>query len=180
VLHQGAAGPDRGCEALVRSLTNLPGVHVAFVGTGEPGYEERLVRIARAAGVEARIHLVENVSLPELLQYTADADVGVSLLQNTCDNHRLALPNKVFEYLVAGVPVLVSRLPEMERLVGSLGAGWTVDPGSERELAAALARALDEAPAVRPRAAEASGRLRWPREERRLTNLYARLAKTGP
>ena len=178
VLHQGTAGPDRGCEALVRSAATLPAVHVAFLGTGEPGYEERLLAIARAAGVEERIHLVENVSLRELLQYTADADVGVSLLEDTCENHRLALPNKVFEYLVAGVPVLVSRLPEMARLVSSLDAGWMVDPGSERKLAAALAQAVDEAPAVRPRAEAAGARLRWSREEQQLTDLYARLAES--
>jgi glycosyltransferase involved in cell wall biosynthesis len=47
--------------------------------------------------------------------------VGVSLLQDTCENHRLALPNKLFEYLAAGVPVVVSDLPEMGGLVRALG-----------------------------------------------------------
>jgi hypothetical protein len=53
-----------------------------------------------------------------------------------------------------------------------------VDPGSERKLAAALAQAVDEAPAVRPRAAAAGARLRWSREEQQLTDLYARLAES--
>ena len=46
--------------------------------------------------------------------------MGVTLLQDTCENHRLALPNKVFEYIAAGIPVIASALPETKRLVAGI------------------------------------------------------------
>ena len=76
--------------------------------------------------------------LDELLGHTADADVGVSLLQDTCENHRLALPNKVFEYVAAGVPVVVSDLPEISAFVRRLGVGWTVAAGDPVSVAGVL------------------------------------------
>ena len=63
------------------------------------------------------ILLLDSVPLDDLLANTAEADVGVTLLQDTCENHRLALPNKLFEYIAAGVPVVASALPEVQRLV---------------------------------------------------------------
>ena len=78
--------------------------------------------------------------LDRLLEHTADADVGVSLLQDTCENHRLALPNKVFEYVAAGVPVVVSDLPELTGLVEEHGIGWTTPPADPARSPSGCAR----------------------------------------
>jgi glycosyltransferase involved in cell wall biosynthesis len=113
------------------------------------------------------------VPVDELLAWTADADVGVSLLQDTCENHRLALPNKVFEYVAAGVPVVVSDLPELRRLVTDHDLGWTVDGADSQALAAAL-----QAPAtarLARRVARFPSPLRWTAERGRLTEVYRRL-----
>src|SRR5207253_10288792 len=118
------------------------------------------------------------VPLSELLANTAEADVGVTLLQDTCENHRLALPNKLFEYIAAGVPVVASALPESERLIDSYGVGWCVTPEDPAALASALRRALsargDEA--LQAKIALAAQELRWPREQERLIELYEELA----
>ena len=73
---------------------------------------------------------------------TAEADVGVSLLSDSCENHRLALPNKLFEYIAAGVPVVTSALPELERVVRGRGIGWTVDPADPADVRRGLTEAL--------------------------------------
>ncbi len=80
--------------------------------------------------------------LKQLLAHTAEADVGVTLLQDTCENHRLALPNKLFEYIAAGVPVVASALPEIERLVDRYGIGWCVAPDQPQALAGRIRQAL--------------------------------------
>jgi len=101
----------------------------------------------------------------------------VSLLEDTCENHRLALPNKLFEYLAADLPVVVSDLPEMRRLVTERGVGWVTDPGDPAD----IARVLDEAlgsrkdKALHRRVRDAAAELNWPHERNRLTELYAKL-----
>jgi glycosyltransferase involved in cell wall biosynthesis len=177
VLHQGAPAPARGCEVLVDAVARLERAHLVFLGDPEPGYDEQLrARIAQLGAI-ARVSLLPSVSLDELLAYTAEADVGVTLLQDTCENHRLALPNKLFEYIAARVPVVASALPETERLVNDYGVGWCVEPDDPEALARALATALGMRgdAGLQARLARAAGELTWRRERERLIELYRRL-----
>ena len=178
VLHQGAAAPDRGCETLVRSLAHLPDpVRLVFLGDGEPGFDARLRTLADDLGVGDRVTILPSVPLDRLLAHTREADLGVTLLEDTCENHRLALPNKLFEYVAAGVPVVASDFPEMGRVVRDYGIGWTTDPADPAGVAAAISDGLaqrgDEELAERLRRAAAE--LRWPVERGRLVELYERL-----
>jgi glycosyltransferase involved in cell wall biosynthesis len=181
ILHQGAAAPGRGCETLVQALARLEHGHVVFLGDGEPGWHDRIAALASAAGVAHRVHFHPSVELGRLLDHTAEADIGVSLLEDTCENHRLALPNKVFEYVAAGVPVVTSALPELEALVRRYGIGWTVAPGSPEALAVTLRDALAQASDddVRRRVRRAADELHWRVEATRLTGLYAVPAVTN-
>ena len=177
ILHQGAAAPGRGCETLIRAVARLDEVELAFLGDAAPGYAGELAAVAADLGVSDRVHFHPGVPLAELLAYTRDADVGVSLLEDGAENHRLALPNKVFEYIAAGVPVVVSDLPELRRLVQSHGVGWTADPGRPEAVAAALAAALEHRgnTALRARLTRAHAELGWAREQQNLVALYAAL-----
>lgn len=178
VLHQGAAAPGRGCETLVRGLALVDGAQLVFLGDPEPGFREPLDALASQVGVAERVHFVPSVPLDDLLAHTADADVGVCLFESTSENYRLTLPNKLFEYLAAGVPVLAGATPEAERLVTELGVGWVADPASTREVAAGLSNAIagraDAALLDRVRAADEE--FSWERESRRLVDVYARLS----
>jgi glycosyltransferase involved in cell wall biosynthesis len=99
--------------------------------------------------------------------------VGVTLLEDVCENHRLALPNKVFEYVAAGIPVVASDLPELRSLVDRYGIGVVVDAADPASVAAGISAALAE-----PRAdaiAAAARDLNWSNERKRLLDLYADL-----
>jgi glycosyltransferase involved in cell wall biosynthesis len=177
ILHQGAPAPARGCELLLEAAMLLEGVNFVFLGNPEPGYAEHLSAIIRRRGLAGRVSLLSSIALDELLAHTAEADVGVTLLQDTCENHRLALPNKLFEYIAAGLPVVASALPETARLVEGYGIGWCVPPGRPEELAAALNDALSHRrdPALQVRLAQAAEQLTWSREQGRLIELYTDL-----
>jgi glycosyltransferase involved in cell wall biosynthesis len=177
VLHQGAPAPDRGCEVLVDAVARLGGVRLAFLGDPEPGYGQVLEARVRDRGIGDRVALLPSVPLDRLLAWTAEADVGVTLLQDTCENHRLALPNKLFEYIAAGVPVVASALPEIERLVVSYGVGWCAPPSDPEALAGALRHAIAHRrdPELHERLRHAADELRWPVEKARLIELYDRL-----
>jgi glycosyltransferase involved in cell wall biosynthesis len=182
VLHQGAPAPARGCEVLLDAIQRLPGVHLAFLGDPEPGYGEILREEIRARGIEERVTLLASVPLEDLLAHTAEADVGVTLLQDTCANHRLALPNKLFEYIAAGIPVVASELPEMRSLIERHGVGWCVPPGDSKTLAETLDEALRRRctdPELHERLSRAAAELSWPNEQRGLLALYARLANNS-
>ena len=176
VLHQGAAAAGRGCETLVRALATLPSAHLLFLGAEGP-YAERLRGVAGECGVADRAHFLGPVAPEALLSYTAQADIGVSLLEDSCENHRLALPNKLFEYIAAGLPVVVSDLPEMGRLVRERRIGRCADPSDPESVAAGLRAALAERDdeGLRKRLERAASELCWEREKQRLLEVYEAL-----
>ena len=179
VLHQGAPARHRGCEQLVRAMVRVPDAHLVFLGDeGDRGYGAELARLAADSGLAGRVHFMPSVPLDELLAQTAEADVGVSLLEDVCENHRLALPNKVFEYVAAGVPVVGSRLPELARLIEERAIGWVADPSDPADVARTLREALArrQDPTLALRLEEAANELSWKREQRRLLRVYDELA----
>jgi glycosyltransferase involved in cell wall biosynthesis len=177
ILHQGAPAPGRGCEDLVRALARVARAHVVFLGDPDPGYDQHLRDVAQRAGVAPRVHLHPSVAPERLLSYTADADLGVSLLEDTCENHRLALPNKVFEYVAAGIPVLARGLPELSTLVEREQIGWvsTAFDTLDEALRTCLEHAADAD--VGARLVRAQERLTWAKEREALLRVYDELAR---
>lgn len=139
VLFQGGLTQGRGIEQLLEafSLVPHPNVHLVFMG-----YGPLEIRIQAARQSDSRISLVPAVPPEEVLDHTADADFGLSFLIDDCINHRYALPNKVFEYLMAGVPVLVNDLVEVRQIIEEYSAGLVVPEIS----VPALARVLNALP----------------------------------
>lgn len=149
ILHQGQMRPDRGCTRLVDAMRDVPNATLVFLGDGP--LKPILARQVDAHGLHDRIRFIDPVPPDALLPVTAGADVGVTLLEDTCLNHRFALPNKLFEYLMAGLPVLGSDLPEIRRVVAGFGVGCVVDPADRGALVAAMTRM----------AGDAAARTRW-------------------
>jgi glycosyltransferase involved in cell wall biosynthesis len=175
-IHHGAVAVDRGGENLIRSLAHLDRGHLLFLGASGP-YAERLKGLAAGLGLSSRVHMRPPAPLSTLLSYTAQVDAGVTLLEDTCLNHRLALPNKVFEYIAAGIPVVASDLPELRRMIDSYGVGFTVDAADPKSIASGLrsAFAARAEAALRDRLTRAGQQLTWSRERERLLALYERL-----
>ena len=180
VLHHGSVGPDRGLEQLFAALLEpgLDRVHLAVMGPGEHRHVyEALAAEDRFGG---RAHILEAVPPDELLSWVVGANVGAVLIQRTTLNHYLSTPNKLFECLAAGVPVVASDFPTMRRIVlgdpaGPLGA--VVDPTDLAAVAASLRSILDLEPRaeaeLRARCLNAArDRWNWEVESARLVSLY--------
>lgn len=135
VLYQGGLTPHRGLSGLVEAMADVPGAALVFMGSG-PLAEPLRARMAEV-GLGGRGFVVPPTPPDTLLAVTATADVGVSLLDDVCRSHHYALPNKLFEYLAAGLPVVACDLPEFRRVLDG-GAGLLVPPGDTAALAAAL------------------------------------------
>jgi glycosyltransferase involved in cell wall biosynthesis len=179
-LYHGRLTRDRGIEQLAAALLErgVEEVHGVLMGYGpeRPEYE-RLAGEERFAG---RLHVLEAVPPEGLLPWVASADVGVVAIQRTSLNHWLATPNKLFECLAAGLPVVASDFPEMRRIVledpgGPLGV--VCDPQDVQALAGAI-RSVVEVPAPEREALRlrcltaAHERWHWETEAARLVSLY--------
>lgn len=151
VLYQGLFREGRGLPALLRAAAAVPDVQLVLVGEG--ALEADLRAVATPLG--GRVRFVPFTPPDALAVLTASADVGVVLIEGLTESLRLSLPNKLFEYLAAGVPVLASPLPEISRVVETFGVGLTADPGDPDALARALARLATDA-ALRARLAAAA------------------------
>jgi len=167
-IYQGGLFPGRRIEQYIRVFARAqPDRHVVFLGYGQL---EGFVR--EAAARHGNIHLAHAVPPAEVLRHTAGADVGLVGVANACLSYYYSLPNKLFEYLLAGIPAVMPAYPEMVRFAGAQPIGWTVGEADEEWLAAI--NRLDW-PAVR--AAQADARLTaagfsWDREAEKLQPLY--------
>ncbi len=141
LLHQGNIQKHRGCSLLVDAMPSVEGAMLIFLGGG-PLKEEMRRKVDRK-GLAEWVRFIDPVPPAGLLSLTASADIGITLLKDTCLNHRLALPNKLFEYLMAGLPVLASNLPEVGGLVNRFKVGMTVDPVDTAALAETIQYMVD-------------------------------------
>lgn len=186
-LYHGGFSAHRGLEELAAAALE-PGmerVHVVFLGYGSRrGLLDRLAADPRLGG---RLHVLDAVPPAELLPWVASADVGVVAIQPSTLNHRMATPNKLFESLAAGLPVVVTDFPEMRRIVcdDPLGPlGETCRPGDPADLGRAIlaivGRPVDEREALRARClAAADARWNWETESAGLVELYAGLERAA-
>ena len=118
------------------------------------------------------------MALSELPYYTASADIGVQPIENTCLNHFTTDSNKLFEYVVAGLPVVASGLPEIGKVVRKHDLGLLTVPGDTASLVGALQTLVSDS-TLRARFAEnariAARQLNWEEQEEALVKLYERV-----
>ena len=148
VLYHGGLSAERGIEQLIAALPLLPDdVHLVLLGYGP--HAEALAEAARDPAHRGRLHVLPAVPPGELLTWVSGADIAAMPIQPSTLNHRLTTPNKLFEAMTAGVPVVASDLPGMAAIVRATGCGVLCDPTDPGAIAAAIRTILDAPLAVR-------------------------------
>jgi glycosyltransferase involved in cell wall biosynthesis len=137
-IYQGLLNKSRGVEDILDAfLHRTDDVYaLAFMGYGE--MEEQ---IKEAADASPNVYYLPAVPPENVLNYTAGADIGIHLIHNTCLNHDYCMPNKLFEYLMAGLNVIVSPVTEMGEIVKGNNVGYVLS--DDKNLAAALNEVLN-------------------------------------
>jgi glycosyltransferase involved in cell wall biosynthesis len=148
LLWQGGTGPSRMIEPVIEALAHAPGCTFVIRGPEIERYGPAYAAIASRIGAGNRLILAPAVPSRDVVAAASGADAGVWTLPNLCKNFTYALPNKIFEYLSSGLPVLAAHYPEAKRLVGEHEVGLTFDPYEPRSIAAAINRLVDD-PAIR-------------------------------
>jgi glycosyltransferase involved in cell wall biosynthesis len=175
VLYQGGVAANRGLYTLIAGAMRVPGAIVVIVGNG-PLFDP-LREWVHENEWQERVYFTGLVPLDELPDYTASADVGAALIQNACLSYYYSLPNKLFEYMQAGLPVITSDFPEMRTLLQSFEFGQVVDPESPEAVARALETILGDSDVrtrMRSRTYAASKVYNWENEVEKLVRAYRR------
>ena len=116
---------SKGIKKIIDLLEEIPDVHFVILGEGEFG--AKFKAFAESKSYSERIHFMGAVQHSELLKYTAGADLGLALIENISISYYYALPNKLFEYIMAGIPLLSSNLPQMKNIIDIYDVGRYVD-----------------------------------------------------
>ncbi len=174
VVYQGSIQENRGIEPAIEAVQQLDGVVLVIIGYGylRPALEESV----RKRGLTHKVYFFGPVPNRELLEYTASADVGLCNIVNSSLSYFTTLPNKLFEYIAAGVPVIGSDSPEIGRIVQETGVGEVCDPIDPNALAAAAHKLLADPEPYRLATRRAVERYQWSVEEQHLLDVYSSLA----
>jgi glycosyltransferase involved in cell wall biosynthesis len=173
IIYQGAINMGRGLETMIRAMTYLDKYRLQIFGEGT--ITQELVRLRDSLSLGNRVEFMGRIPYGELGMFTRQAALGISLEENIGLNYYYALPNKLFDYIHAKIPVLVSDLPEMSRIVTDYEIGQVVrdrDP----EL---LARQVEEMMSSDEQRKKwkknlhfAAGKLHWENEVDKLRDVY--------
>ncbi len=173
LLYQGSIQENRGIEPAIEALTRLDQAVLVVIGYGY--HRTALEAMVRRQRLEERVKFFGPIPNHELLFYTASADIGMCNIVNSSLSYYTSLPNKLFEYLMAGIPVIGSDSPEIGRVVRETGAGEVADPVDPDALAAAATAILADSDRYRAAARRAVDTYNWEVEQQKLLHLYRQL-----
>jgi glycosyltransferase involved in cell wall biosynthesis len=146
ILLQGSGiNVDRGAEELAEAMHpdyGLKDVLLLIIGGGNA--IESVKSIANKPELKSRIRFMEKMPYDKLFQYTVHADIGVSIDKDSGLNYRFSLPNKLFDYMMAGVPVLISPLPELMLILEQYQTGKSIKNHDPAHIAKCLKEMLND------------------------------------
>jgi len=178
VLYQGGLLPNRNIEVMIRSMNFVSNPHITLVILGNGELRAKLNKIVKKERLERRVLLVPAVSQDELIRITAFARVGVIPYQATCLNTYYCTPNKLYEFIAAGIPLLVNDLPELRNIITKYEIGWVADLSTPERAAKAVNQIFSndvELEVRRKNSIKAFETLCWEEEEKKLLALYEQL-----
>jgi glycosyltransferase involved in cell wall biosynthesis len=179
LVYSGGISHARGIDVLVSALPRLPNVHLAIIAVPFPHpMTEGLLELASSLMVRDRVHVLPPVEQRHLISYLSTATVGVHPMPAGSANHDMALPNKLFEYLHAGLPLVVSDARQISDFVLQNGVGETFRTGDPASFADAVSAVLSSPNSYRlgPARRELIRSYSWQAQEPVISALYDTLA----
>ncbi|MBN2350469.1 MAG: glycosyltransferase [Bacteroidales bacterium] len=173
ILYQGMLNMGRGLENVIRAIPFLSNVRLVLIGDGDIADSLKVLVISQ--NLESRIDFYGRIPADRLKNLTAQADLGISLEENMGLNYYYALPNKLFDYIQANIPVLVSDFPEMSKIVRTYNIGLTAIEQDPKKLAEIISDMLSDKIRIvqwKNNLQNAAKELCWENEEKKLNEFY--------
>jgi len=180
LLYSGGLTFGRGLAKTIESLQYLPSCYFVMMGYGSEDYVKYLRELAIKHNVVSRIAFFGPVAPQEVITFVSTADLGIAAIENTCLSYYYCSPNKLFEYIAAGIPVVASDFPELRRIVEEFKVGCTFNPDDPKDIARAINWVLEDEQRLvelKANARKAAAVLNWDNEEKKLLAIYKRLTR---
>lgn len=175
-LYQGGFLTDNGLAEVIEAMRFVDAGRLVLLGGGP--LEASLQQQVRSSGLQERVRFLPRVPFPDLHAWTCGADVGVCVIKPTGDSFAMSLPNKLFEYFIAGLPVVAGDTAQIRPVVRDAGAGIVADAGDPAAIGNALQSLLadtTERQRMGAAARTAARHYNWQAEAPRLLELYGSL-----
>ncbi|MDX1286145.1 MAG: glycosyltransferase, partial [Draconibacterium sp.] len=173
ILYQGAVNIGRGLEQAILSMENISDAKLIIAGDGDIRME--LEELVRNNKLNDKVEFKGRLSIEELAKLTPQADLGLSIEEDLGLNYRYALPNKLFDYIQAQVPVLVTNLPEMAAVARKYQIGEITDTLNPKELAEKIEDVLNNETKRddwKKNLKVAAKELTWEKEEEKVEEIF--------
>ena len=171
IIYQGAVNVGRGLELMIETMQYLPNFIFLIVGDGKV-YDNLKTKV-KDLQLESKVHFYGRTNPTELQSITPNAVLGISFEEDLGLNYRYALPNKIFDYMQANVPILISDLPEMKQIVTDYNVGEIIHKRTPKAIANQIEAMVtkDFTSALN----KAKKELIWKHEEEKLLTLFKQL-----
>lgn len=174
ILLQGSGiNIDRGAEEAVLAMEYIKDAILYIIGDGD--VIDILKSMVKEKQLEQKVVFIPKQPMEKLMQYTVHADIGLTLDKDTNINYRYSLPNKLFDYIQAGVPVLASPLIEVEKIMKQYCVGELIEKHDPQHIADRLNQMLSDKVKLanlKENCNIASKKLNWDTEEIKLINVF--------
>lgn len=179
-VYQGFLSRERGVDLILAALAKIADLEFKFIFLGTGPYLTEIAKYIEDHDLTAKVILAGAVPQNDLLEYIKGADIGVHAISNTCLNHDYCLPNKLFEYIHAGLGVLCTDLTEMSLLIKTHNIGMTFEDKNSDDLAEKMRYLImhyDEIKKYKVNSTRLAQFLTWENEFQQLKLIYSKLER---
>jgi len=179
VLQGAGINIDRGAEEAVEAMQYVNGAVLLIIGSGD--VIGVLKKMTQDLELQDKVKFTGKVPFEKLLQYTRHADLGLTLDKDTNINYRYSLPNKLFDYIHADVPVLASGLVEIKNIIRTYNVGDCIDNHDPKHIAEKINFILGNTELLsgwKKNCKIAAAKLNWELEEQALVNVYTKFLRS--
>ena len=173
ILQGSGINIQRGAEELVQSMQFLDDCFLMIIGGGD--VLPILNQMVEELNITDRVHFFPRMPYQQMMAYTQLAELGFCLDKNTNLNYRFSLPNKLFDFIQAGVPIVASHLTEIEKIIRKYDIGIFIGNHEPETIASTIREALSDGERRKrwqQNLAIAAEELRWENEEKKLLPIY--------